>query len=193
MKKFLITTLVGGALFLIPLAFLTWVLTRGFQLMIALVEPIAPYIPVDSVAGIGLVSLLALILLVFVCLITGLLARAKFAQLFYRRSDAVIGAMVPSYIWTKVVLKNLSGEGNDDDFKPVLVTMDDLKQIAFEMERAEDGTVVVFFPGAPEVQSGTVGFVDPERVEPLNTNLLALNNVLRKMGKGGAALLNQKK
>ena len=191
MKKFMMTTLFGGALFLIPLVFLTWILGKGFTLMLSVAKPIASLLPFDSVAGIGLVSFLALVLMIVVCLITGLIARAKFASAIYKKSDSVIAALVPNYTWTKVILKNLSGHEESDEFKPVRVRLDDQTQLGFEMERGSDGRVVVFFPGAPDAQSGAVGYLDAGRVEPLDTNLLAVNRVLRQMGRGAAVLFTQ--
>lgn len=157
--------------------------------MLAIAEPVGALIPVDSIAGVGLISLLAILIMLVVCLVTGLVAKARLARAFYQRTDEVIGAIVPSYIWTKVVLKNLSGHEDAEEFKPVLVRLDDQTQIGFEMERTENELVVVFFSGAPEVQSGTLGYVESSRVEPLSASLLAINKVLRQMGKGGAALI----
>lgn len=193
MKKFLITTLVGGALFLIPLVFFTWILGKAFQIMLLVAEPLSKLIPVDSVAGIGLISALALLLMILICLMTGLLARARLAKSFYKKSDGVISSVVPSYTWTKIILKNLSGHQDPEEFKPVLVKLDDQTLIAFETERCVDNNMVVlFFPGAPDVQSGTVGYVEAERVTPLKADLLTINRVLKQMGKGAAELLTRK-
>ena len=52
--------------------------------------------------------------------------------------------------------------------KPVLATFDDNQLIGFDMERLDDGRVVLYVPGAPETVSGSVLLVIPERVQPLD-------------------------
>ena len=100
--------------------------------------------------------------------------------------------LAPSYIWSKTVVRNLAGDVDTEQFKPVLVTLDDQLLLAFEMERSEDGLVVVFMPGAPDVHSGTGAYLTADRVEPLATSLLVINRTLKHMGKGAVALLPTK-
>jgi len=111
------------------------------------------------------------------------------AQSFYKKIDGVLAELVPSYIWSKTMVRNLAGDVDTERFKPVLVTLDDQLLLSFEMERSPDGLVVVFMPGAHDVHSGTVAYVTADRVQPLATSLLEINRTLRHMGKGAAALL----
>lgn len=189
MKKLLLTTLIGGLLFLVPLVFVFIVLREAMGIMTLVATPLGKLLPLDSVAGVGLVNILAVLLLLALCLLAGVLARSAPAQTFYRRLDGLLLELIPGYAWTKTVLKSVGGEADTEHFKPVLVSLDDQQQLAFEMERCATGQVVVFFPGAPDVRSGTVAYVSPERVQPLAINLLTVNRVMKHMGKGAAELL----
>ena len=189
MKKFVITTAIGGMLFLIPLVFLVLILGKAFKIMTMVAEPLGRFLPVDSIAGVGLIDLLALVAMLLFCFLAGLIARSPMAQRFYQRIDNVLLELIPGYAWSKTVMKNLGGEAETDRFKPVLVTLDDQLQLAFEMERSADNLVVVFLPGAPDVRSGSVAYVTADRVKPLDTSFLSMNKTLKHMGKGAAALL----
>jgi uncharacterized membrane protein len=192
MKKFVVTAAVGGMLFLVPLVFVVLIVGKAFQVMTRLAEPISKLLPVDHIAGIGLINVVAVLLLLLICVMAGLFAKGPLAQSFYKKLDGLLAQLVPSYIWTRTVARNLAGDVDTEQFKPVLVTLDDQLLLAFEMERSPDGLVVVFMPGAPDVHSGTVAYVTADRVQPLATSLLEINRTLKHMGKGAAALLPAK-
>jgi len=192
MKKFVVTATVGGMLFLIPLVFVVVIFGKAFQIMTRVAEPIIRVLPADHIAGIGLVNIVAALLVLLICIVAGLIARGPKAQAFYQKIDGTLAELVPSYIWTKTVVRNLAGDVDTESFKPVVVRLDDQLVLAFEMERGADGLVVVFMPGAPDVHSGNVAYVAADRVEPLSTSLLDINKTLKHMGKGALPLLAEK-
>jgi uncharacterized membrane protein len=190
MKKFLLTTLVGGVLFLVPLVFIVLILGKAHEIMAKVALPLGRLVPVDTVAGVGVINLLAILLLLLTCLLAGLLARSRLARAFYQKIDRVLLELIPGYAWTKATLASMGGNAEvSEQFKPVLVTLDDQMLIGFEMERAGNDQVVVFFPGAPDVRSGTVAYVTADRVQPLDTNLMTINKCLKLMGIGAARLV----
>jgi uncharacterized membrane protein len=192
MKKFFVTAAIGGMLFLVPLVFMVLILGKAFQIMTRVAEPISRLLPVDHIAGVALINVVAVLLILLVCVIAGLVAKGPLAQSFYKKIDGVLAELVPSYIWSKTVVRNLAGDVDTERFKPVLVTLDDQLLLAFGMERSQDGLVVIFLPGAPDVHSGTVAYVTADRVQPLATSLLEINRTLKHMGKGAVALLPAK-
>ena len=50
--------------------------------------------------------------------------------------------------------------------KPVLVRLDDVARLGFEVDRADAGPVSVYLPGSPDPWQGVVVHVEPGRVEP---------------------------
>jgi uncharacterized membrane protein len=190
MKKLLITTALGGVMFLIPLVIVVAVIGKAYSIMKMLAEPLQRFLPIESIAGIGAVEILAIILMFLFSLAVGLLAKGKRAKAIYAKLDGVILELVPGYAWTKSVVHNLAGAGDAAEFLPVLVRLDDQTQIAFELERAANGQVVVFLPGAPDAKSGTLAYVDAERVESANATFLEINRSLKLMGHGAARFLS---
>ena len=67
MKEFLKTTIVGGVLFLLPVALVLLVLNFAFQLAAKAVRPVSHSLSFDhTVAGIGSATVLTILLLVIV-------------------------------------------------------------------------------------------------------------------------------
>ena len=190
MKKFLITTLIGGILFLIPMVVIVAILGQAFQIMLRVAEPVEKLLPVDSIAGVGMINILAWAIMLLVCLAAGLIARSSPAQSLYRKLDGILLELIPGYAWTKTVMSSVAGsEQVAEEFKPVLVTLDDQMQVGFELERTPEELVVVFFPGAPDVRSGAVAYVTADRVVPVEAGFLAINKSMKHMGRGAAQLL----
>jgi uncharacterized membrane protein len=189
MKKFLVTTALGGVLFLVPMVFVVLILGKAFGIMKMVAAPLGRFFPLEHIAGIGLVNILALVIMLLVCLLAGLIASSRPALALYSRLDSLLMGLIPGYAWTKNVIASISGDQNVEGFKPVLVTLDDMAQAGFEVERSSCGKVVVFLPGAPDARSGSVAYVNPERVTPLDATFFSINKSLRYMGKGSAKFL----
>lgn len=189
MKSFLRTTLIGGIIFMIPLVFVVLIVGKAFNIMKMIAAPVERLLPIDSIAGIGLINIIALVVMLLLCLAAGSVASSPPAKALYGRLDALLLEVIPGYAWTKTVVAGFSGEPEIEGLLPVLVELDDMSQLAFEMERGPEGLVVVFLPGAPDARSGSVAYVEPSRVKPVAAEFLAINRSLRKMGKGSAAFL----
>lgn len=189
MKNFLRTTLIGGVVFLVPLVVVALILGKAFNIMKLVAAPVERMLPFDAIGGVGLINIIALIVMLLCCLAAGMIASSAPAKALYVRLDALLLEVVPGYAWTKTVMAGFGGEREFEGFLPVLVELDDMSQLAFEMERSADGLVVVFFPGAPDARSGSVAYVEPSRVKPVAAEFLAINRSLRKMGRGAAAFL----
>jgi uncharacterized membrane protein len=72
---------------------------------------------------------------------------------------------------------------------PVAARFDDSWQVAFEIERIEDGKVVLFLPGAPDPWAGSVCVVTKDRVSPLDLTVTSAVNLMKRLGKGTTAAL----
>ena len=52
--KVIFTTVIGGLLFLVPVVFLGIVLTKAAGFMMVIAQPLAAWVPVDSIGGVAL-------------------------------------------------------------------------------------------------------------------------------------------
>lgn len=185
----LLTTLIGGVVFLLPLVVVLVVVGQGLALMTRVVQPLMSWLPYQTLGGVALVSIAALVLLVLLCFAAGVLARAAFGRALSDRFDARLQTIYPRYAVIKAMSQGLHGALGQRVMKAVLVSFDDHQAIAFDMERLDDGRAVVYLPGAPDAWSGSVVLVAPERIAPLDVDSAALARSLQRLGQGTAALL----
>jgi len=193
MRLLIRTTLIGGVLFLIPLVFVVAIFGKAVQIMTSLAVPLGKLIPIDSVAGIAVVPILATLIMFFACLIAGLLARSPAGQKVYTKLDAVLLQMIPGYAWVKGVTGGISDEDAEEVLKPVLIRFDDQFQLGYEVERKTDGLVAVYLPSSPDPRSGTVSFVEDDRVQSIDVSFTAISKICKNLGRGSITMLSGQK
>lgn len=178
------TTILGGVLFLAPLAVIAFILGKVFQVSTRIVEPLDHLMPVKSVAGVASLNILAILLILLVCYVAGLLAQRAFVGKRMQRVDGFLGDVIPGY----AVFKALIGSASSNEelaarLKPVIARFDDYEQIAFEIEKGESQSVL-FLPGAPSAWSGSTVIADNSRITPLNIPTHQTTKLLRTFGRG---------
>lgn len=184
------TTLVGGAVFLLPLIVVLAVLGKGMALMAGVAQPVAAMFPNRQVGGVALVSLVALLMLLLLCYGAGLLARVALGRALSATFEDRLQTLYPRYTIIKGMTQAFGVDGVQSNLRAVLISLDDQQVFAVEVERLADGRVVVFLPGAPDPWSGSVSIVSQERVTGLPVEMGALHRSLKSIGRGSGALLN---
>jgi uncharacterized membrane protein len=185
----LVTTLIGGVVFLLPLVVVLYVLGQGLALTTRVAQPLTAMLPDASVGGVALASIAALALLLLACFGAGILARAALGRALTDRFETRLQTIYPRYAVIKAMSQGLHGALGQHVLQPVLVSFDDHQLIAFDIERLHDGRVVLYLPGAPDAWSGSVVLVAPERIAALDIDSAALTRSLQRLGQGTAALL----
>ena len=193
MRKFILTTVLGGVLFLIPFVLVVVLLGKGFMIMRTIAEKVNIFLPLDSVAGLPIVDVLAVLFLISCCFIAGLVARSSWARDLRNRVDDLLLQLVPGYAWIKGMTGSVSKEEAAAGFKPVWIRLDDQYQVGFEVERCEGDLVAVFLPGAPDPRTGTLSYVESDRIEDLDSSFNDVSKNFRRLGMGSAAKISQSK
>ena len=76
---------------------------------------------------------------------------------------------------------------------PVLATFGAASRIGLEIERLDDGQVVVLVPSSPNPWSGPVHIMAPDGVRRLDMTLRAYIETIERFGQGTNELLKAKK
>ncbi|MEP1613250.1 MAG: hypothetical protein ABJL72_15160 [Roseobacter sp.] len=182
------TTILGGLIFLAPIAIIIFILGKAFQLSLLVAAPVDKLIPVSHVGGIALVNMIAIAVIVLICYLAGLLARSQFLGNRLHKVDGLLMDVIPTYAVFKGVVGSMAQkEDITKIMKPVSVQFDDYEQIAFEMER-NAGRVVLFLPGAPSAWAGSSVIVDETRVHALNVPTYQAVKLMRVFGRGSLAM-----
>jgi uncharacterized membrane protein len=186
------TMILGGVIFWLPLVIITMVLGKAFQLMKFIAEPLDALIPLDSIGGFALVNVIAALAIILSCFLAGLAAQSSRGRSISGSVDEKLQVLIPGYSLLRDKMTGaISYQEHQVASKPVLVQFDDYSQIAIEIERAPDGLVAIFLPGAPDPWSGSVVFVTPDRVAPIDTEMKAAVKTLRMMGHGSTAAIGK--
>jgi uncharacterized membrane protein len=180
------TTAMGGLLFLLPLVIVVVILEKALQIMAVLLDPIARVLPVHSLIGLEAPYLFGAILLFLMCLLAGFAARHGMTGRVMRAIETRTVARIPALALLKARADGLLRAESMTDMKPVLARFDDYWQLAFEMDRLDDGRVVLYLPGAPDPWSGSVQVMSRERVTPLDLSIRSAGELMMRLGRGAA-------
>jgi len=188
--QFFKTTILGGLVFLVPLVVFIVVLAKAAGLMMAVAEPMAEWIPVQSIGGVALANVIALLAVVLLCFVAGLVARAAILRATVAGLESKVLSKVPGYV---IIKGMLSGLQQDDAHRlnPVLVQFSDSARIGLEIERLDDGRVVVMTPNYPNPWSGKVTIMSPDQVRRLDLPMTDYMENVERFGQGTNEMLSR--
>jgi uncharacterized membrane protein len=192
MLKLMRTTIIGGIIFLIPVAILVAVIGRGLKVSGAIANPVADVLPVSMIGGVAVAHVLAIMLLLLLCFLAGLLARLALARKAVDALEVNVLSKVPAYALLKTRTQSMLSPADTEGMAVVIVRFDDLWQIGFEIERIEGDKVAVFLPGSPDPWSGSVCIAEAERVTPLDVPVATVVNMARRLGRGANEALGDR-
>ncbi len=146
---FIKTTVIGGLVFLVPVVVFIVVLAKAAGLMMMVAEPMAAWVPIDAVGGVALANIIAVVAVMLICFIAGLVARAAFLRAIVGSLESKVLSKIPGY---EIIKGMLSGLEEDDarKFIPALAAFGDTARIGLEIERLDDGRVVVMVATPPD-------------------------------------------
>jgi uncharacterized membrane protein len=189
--RFIMTTIIGGLLFLVPVAFLAFILTKVFGFMIVIAEPMADWLPVETIGGIALANLIAVVAIILVCFLAGLVARNAMASGLVKTLESRVLMKIPGY----TIIKGIKGgfdKGESNHFKPVALKLGSAERVGFEIQKLADGRSMVFIPSVPNAFSGITQILPADQVTYLDVPVTQIMELAEKYGSGVDELLAQK-
>ena len=198
MRKFLAfarTVILGGVLFLVPFVLLVLVLERAVVFARKVLTPVAHYFPESPILGVAGATLASVLVLLVVCFGAGMVARTAGGQRFFTRIEETFLTRLPGYTMYRGALddleRNLKTLGNPST-RAVFVRIEDAWQIGFVADTLDNGDLAVFVPGAPSPLSGSLFFLEPDRVRDSGLSVNEAMAMLRRIGVGSAQQLRAK-
>ena len=175
-------------MFLVPVVVLVIVLAKAAGLMMMVAEPMAAWVPIDAIGGVALANIIAVLAVVLICFIAGLVARAAILRAIVGGLESKVLSKVPGYVIIKGMLSGLQ-EDDTHTLIPVLATFGGAARIGLEIERLDDGRVVVMAPRSPNPWSGEVHIMAVEHVQPLDLPMTAYMENIERFGQGTNEML----
>jgi uncharacterized membrane protein len=192
LKEFFKTTIIGGAVFLLPVALVLFILSYALRLAKGIAEPLSKILRLDQlgeVASVSIVTVLSIVVLVLVSFAAGFVARTRIGRRFTQWSENSLLGNLPQYQLMKNMAEGLAQIESASGLKPVLVSTGDGWQIGYLLEQLENDWVSVFLPQSPTPMSGNVMYLTAERVRPLAITMVQAISIVKAMGVGSGALL----
>ncbi|NIP31112.1 MAG: hypothetical protein GTN59_11305 [Candidatus Dadabacteria bacterium] len=184
MKSFLMSTLIGGVVFVIPFIIIVALLLKAIQFMMLIATPLDAFIPIDRIGGVALANVLAIFLVIVVCFLAGLAAKSIYAKRLHQSIDSKLKLMLPGYAFIRGFAGSLDKDKADEYLIPVIAKFDDSSQLGFEVERLDNGIVVIYLPGSPNPWSGNIVYMTENRVEKLNLKFTSIAKTIQRIGIG---------
>lgn len=189
---FLKTTAIGGLIFLLPLIVVGALVGQIVPIVMAVAGVLSEYIPVKTPSGIALLVAISIGIVLLMCFAAGLIARWSIGRSLSRFVEKNLILLFPRYAIYREQLKgSIGGDHNKPEMIPVLVRIDDVTRIAFEVERTEGPLVSLYLPGSPDPWSGFVIFLAPDRIEPLEIPFSEALGICERMGRESLHFLEQ--
>ena len=188
-KSFLKATLVGGLMFLVPVALLAVVLRHALQFADRIAQPLAAVLPISHLGGVAVATLIAIAILLVIAFLAGLLSRTgPGRRVTHWFEESILGGL-PQYRMVKSLAEGLTQLENGKDMQPVLMRGDEGWMLGYQMEELPDGWRVVFLPASPTPMSGNVMYVEATRVKPLDLSMRDAMQLVKRLGIGSAEKL----
>jgi uncharacterized membrane protein len=188
--EFIRSTLIGGIVFLIPLAVMVAILVKAHEALGKIIEPLARALPIAEVGGIGVAKLLAALILLLFAFLMGLFARSAVGSRIGTKIESAVLRKVPGFTLLKNMTKESGAAEYDEKMKVALANIDDAWLIAFIMEeKAKDGLLTVFVPSAPTPTAGSLYFLKEEQVRRLDVSVGDAVKCIMQLGVGSGELL----
>jgi uncharacterized membrane protein len=188
-REFLIATLVGGLLFLVPLVVVVVILRQAMRLVTKLSEPLAEHLLLKSAFGIGAVTIVTVLLLILISFLAGIFARTRTGRRITRSFERSLLGSLPQYQLVKSMAEGLRQVESAGGVKAALVSIEGGWQMGYLLEHLENGWVAVFLPQAPTPMSGNVMYLPGDRVRPLNISMTQAMAIVKRIGVGSGAAL----
>ena len=185
-------TLVGGAVFLLPLAIVLMLLGYALRLAATVARPISEQLQLqqwEALGGVGIVLVLSVLVLVLVSFAAGLVARTYSGERMTRWFEGSLLGRLPQYQVLKSMAEGLTRLETATGIKPALISIEGGWQIGYLLEPLENGWLSVFLPQAPTPMSGNVMYFPAERVRPLDISMVEAMAIIKRIGVGSGEAL----
>lgn len=185
-------TVVGGALFLLPICIVILVLGKVLKVVEVLTAPLVKVLGVTSIMGIAVGNLITIFVVILLAFIAGLFARTPAGQSALTWIQDGVSATLPQFSLIQGVARTFGAASDDDAAQmPVVLVPTDAGWTLGLLLEAEGDWHAIYLPGAPQMSTGSVVYAHSDQVRSTDLTIRSLWSVLRGRGKGSAEVYRQ--
>jgi uncharacterized membrane protein len=184
LREYLIGALATGLLVILPLYLAILLLLKAIGSLAGLVKPFAAWLP----DWLPRENLVALLLLLFICLIVGIIVRTPAGKAARDSIERSLFERIPGYALFRSLSQQLASQSRDNVWKPALVEIEEALVPAFIIEEFADGRYTVFVPSVPTPLAGAVYILESPRVHPIDVPFTQAVKTITHWGQGSREL-----
>lgn len=184
---FLKTTLLGGALVVLPAWLAVLLVVKALMKVQVLVKPVSSHLPEAVIHP----KVVAVVVLILTCFLVGLLVRTAFGRRAKEVVEDRVLEKVPGYTTLRGIANQIGDLEENHGFKPALVEIEDALAPCFIVEEHAEGLLTVFIPSAPTPAAGTIMIIATARVHPVEVPVATMFRCITKWGAGTSELLTK--
>ncbi len=167
-RQFLITTLIGGLLVLLPIGLFYLLVKFILDLAATVIRPIANLIKIDGLNNNMLLEGIAFLLIVGFCFFVGLFVRTRSGKQIYLYFEQSILAKLPFYNTIKETVQQLFSSRGKSFSQVVIADVMQTKMTGFVTNEHDNGLYTVFVPTAPNPTNGYIFHLRKDQLEFLD-------------------------
>ncbi len=178
------TNIIYGAIALMPVAVLVYILIKLFGFLKKLSEPLAPYLGTNPYFGTGLLIVATVFALLGLCYLFGALINTQIGAVVFEKVKSLMSENIPGY---EIIANLLSGIAGDKmSFPPALITLTapGTAVLGFVMEDEGDPYLTIYVPSAPVMTVGAIHVVERSRVKLIEGSSMDAANCVTQWGLG---------
>jgi uncharacterized membrane protein len=177
------TTLVGGAVFVLPLLLVIFIIKKAVDLLDPLTDVVVARLGVGTLIGAATTSVFSLLTLIVTAFLFGLFARTLVGQSFVKWMQAGILSALPRFNLVQGLARSID-EGQGKEVPVVLIPTDAGWCLGLQLEERHGDWCTVYIPGSPQWTSGSLSFAHIDDVHKVDVPLGRILFLMRRCGMG---------
>ena len=191
-KSFIKTTLLGGALIVLPVVILILVFNWLYEFIADKIKPLTYVIAETARVQEFYATLLAIIIILLVFFIVGIIVKTRLGRYSFEYIEQKFLTKLPLYTVIKETTLQLVGSEKTLFKSVALVNIfgSDTRMTAFVTDEHDDGSYTVFVPSGPAPTAGFIYHLPAEKVQKIKYPIDKAMKTIFSLGAGSRELLN---
>jgi uncharacterized membrane protein len=190
LKRFFLTSLLGGVVVILPVMILMLAFAWVFNLVTGFIRPLTSVLVARDMEEI-VATVLVLAIILVTCFVVGAFVRTRAGGVVFQLIDARLLKAAPGYSLVKdIVLAFLGGKKSPFSTVALVQLFDsDTLTTAFVVDEHANGSFTVFVPTGPNPTSGLIYHVKGEHVHKLDVAVEDAMRATISCGAGSSKLI----
>lgn len=193
-RSFIITTILGGLIVLLPVGLLVFVLVWVYGFISDLIQPLANKVIESQEVSHHAANGISIVIIIAFCFVIGLVMRTRLGTFLFELIENKLLKIAPGYTLIKETVKQFLGN-NPPPFQSVALcqlTESAARVTGFITQKHADGSYTIFVPTAPSPLSGNVYHIPESYVTHVDVTVESAMQTMISCGAGSDRLSNNK-